>query len=731
MMGRSAPNSSPQETLARTFGFKTFRPLQEEIVHSILDGQDVFALMPTGGGKSLCYQLPALLLGGVTVVISPLIALMKDQVDGLLAHGVAATFINSSLDAAEISRRQAMVVKGEVDLVYVAPERVSMPNFLGILREAHVALIAIDEAHCISEWGHDFRPEYRQLARLRTLLPQTPVAAFTATATPRVQADILSQLSLADARIYRGGFNRPNLFYDVRHKRDAYGQILTYLRRHPDASGIIYCGSRAGTEEIEKRLQQDAIAAVAYHAGLTPLERHRRQESFARDDVRVVVATVAFGMGIDKPDVRFVIHVDLPRTMEAYYQESGRAGRDGEPSDCILFYSAADANKLRGFAREKQTAEEREVALWQVQQIVKWAEGTVCRRRALLAYFDETFEGQEAPCCDICNDPGEQEDVTIPAQMFLSCVKRTGERFGATHVIQVLRGSREAPVLQWGHERLSTFGIGADKSKAFWGDLCRHLIHSGFLHQDAENFNTLSVTERGRSVLFGGETVSMRRRRAPEQPREVTAAYPALFEQLRALRKEIADENDVPPYVVFHDRTLREMATSLPTTREALLAVPGVGERKARSFGDRFTEAIRAFVEETGAAPSRIEAPRVERPRARAGDSARESVHLFQDGHDVESIAQARGLAVSTVEGHLALAMESGESVDIDRLVPPERKSAIEAALRVVGDAYLSPVVEYLGDGYSYAEVRFVRSALLQAGADANGDGETASVGRL
>lgn len=706
--------------LTSTFGFPSFRPLQEDIVEAILQGRDVFALMPTGGGKSLCYQLPALLLDGTTVVISPLIALMKDQVDALQALGIPATYVNSSLDASEIGRRQSMVARGEVKLLYVAPERLATPGFLQLLRHARIALFAVDEAHCISEWGHDFRPEYRELRRLRQLFPDVPIAAFTATATARVQNDIAGQLDLRDAARFHGRFNRSNLFYEVRPKKGAYAQILGYLRARGTMSGIIYCGSRSGTEDLAARLRGDGISAVAYHAGLESEERRRSQEAFIKDDVRVIVATIAFGMGIDKPDVRFVMHVDLPKTLENYYQESGRAGRDGEPSDCILFYSAGDVMKLRHFAQEKASDAERRVALRQLQQVADWAETSSCRRRALLAYFDERLDGQPAPCCDVCSSPFESEDMTVPAQMFLSCVKRTRERFGVAHIVNILRGSRNDRILQLGHDKLSTYGIGRHLSGAEWRHLAGELIRGNYLHQDSDRFNALSVTPEGHTVLFDGETVTVRRppRTSVQAPASRDALdvqpHPALFERLRELRKRLADEAGIPPYVIFHDRTLRQMAAELPATEGELLRIPGIGQRKILDFGEIFLGTIADFVRETGAIPASLPSS-MPGPRPTPGglsDTVRETLRLFRQGLDQTAIAATRNLSPTTVEGHLVDAMDAGEEVEIDRLVSPERRQAIESALHTVGADRLKPVMEYLGDGYTYGELRLVRSAL-------------------
>src|SRR5688572_3169378 len=514
------------ETLRRTFGFDSFRPLQGEVVSALLGGKDVFVLLPTGGGKSLCYQLPALLSEGTAVVVSPLIALMKDQVDKLLAMGVSATFINSSLEPGEVSRRLRAVERGEVKLVYAAPERLMLPQFLELLGRITLSFFAIDEAHCISEWGHDFRPEYRELRRLRSLFPGVPIGAFTATATRRVQTDIVTQLRLQDAARFVGSFNRGNLFYEVRPKEtagQAHTQLTTYLREHELESGIIYCATRATTEQLAEKLRVEGFDAVAYHAGLDNDVRRRRQEAFVRDDVSVIVATIAFGMGIDKPDVRYVVHYDLPKNLEGYYQESGRAGRDGAASECLLFYSYADALKQEYFIREKESEREQEVARQQLKQMVDWADGLGCRREALLTYFDEetAFEGPvtlaQRPdsypppelCCDNCREPAELVDYTIPAQMFLSCVVKTRERFGAAHVIDVLRGAQTERIKRLGHDAVSTYGIGRDRPQEEWQYLSRQLIKGGYARQTEGEYPVLQVGDLGYDVLFRGVKVTL------------------------------------------------------------------------------------------------------------------------------------------------------------------------------------------------------------------------------
>jgi ATP-dependent DNA helicase RecQ len=704
-----------RETLASTFGFSSFRPLQEEVVAELLDGNDVFVLMPTGGGKSLCYQLPAILRDGVTIVVSPLIALMKDQVDALSAAGVPATFINSSLDAGQIRERTGAMVRGEVKLVYVAPERLMMPNFLSALSSVKLGTIAIDEAHCISEWGHDFRPEYRQLSRLRELYPQVPLGAFTATATVRVQADIKRQLGLERAAGFTGSFNRPNLVYEVRPKARTYEGLYAYLLAHRDVSGIIYCGSRAGTEDLAKRLRNDGFKAAAYHAGLDGEERNRRQEAFVRDDIPIIVATVAFGMGIDKPDVRFVIHYDLPKSLEGYYQESGRAGRDGERSDCILFYSPGDIVRQRYFFKEKSD-DEREVAEWQLRQMAEWAESNTCRRVALLAYFDEVFEGQEPPCCDVCAAPSTEIDATVPAQMFLSCVKRTGERFGAKHVIDVLRGSRGEAILTRGHDRLSTFGIGRDRSVDDWKAIARALVNGGYLQQTTDRWATLSLGEKAPDILFGAERLTLRVRETPSGTATESRYHADLFDQLRALRKRLADERGVPPYVVFSDVSLRDMAARLPADDLAFRAVTGVGTVKAAEYGPAFLAEIASWRDGTNATPFAggytPPASATSRPRMRVSDSMRESLRLFAEGHTLDAISAQRNLARTTVADHLVQAIEAGEDVDVARLIELEKRTAIEAAIEAVGAEKLSPVMEHLGEGYTYDEIKLVRATL-------------------
>ncbi len=698
--------------LASVFGYSSFRPLQEEIIETLLDGRDLLALMPTGGGKSLTYQLPALLLDGTAIVISPLIALMKDQVDALRARGVEAAFINSSLTPAESMRRTNMVARGEVKILYVAPERVATQGFIRLLQSIKVSLIAIDEAHCISEWGHDFRPDYRLLRSLRDLAPSAPVAAFTATATARVQQDIVAQLQLEKAAHFRGDFNRANLYYQVRPKTDPDRDLVPYITSRPNESGIVYCLSRKDTDNLAGALRAAGIKAISYHAGLEGDERQRRQDAFTTDAQQVIVATIAFGMGIDKPDVRFVIHYDLPKTLENYYQESGRAGRDGDPSDCILFYSKANAMRSRWFAEQKATDLERTIALQQLSDMESWAENTTCRRVALLQYFDEAFPKGQEHCCDNCDAPQSVQDLTVPAQMLLSCVKRTGERFGAAHVIDVLRGSRSSRILQLGHDTLSTHGIGRDLSKEEWQELTQDLIREGYLARTTGEYRTLSVTEKGQRVLFAGLEVPVSRRKRTEReatPRSSSIQHPELFERLRLLRKRLADEAGFPPYVVVHDSSLRNMTERLPLTVEQFSLVPGVGSKKSRDYGPAFLAVIAQYMEETGA--QQRAAPEA-RPaqRRRLGGSFDVSLELFKEGKSFSQIAAERGLAQSTVEAHLAAAIEAGRDLEIGELISPERQATIEAVLRDLGEKGLGLVKKRLGEDYGYGEIHMVRA---------------------
>ena len=593
--------------LRTTFGYSSFRPLQREICEAALAGKDVFALLPTGGGKSLCFQLPALARDGLTVVVSPLIALMKDQVDALQASGVAATFLNSTLDAENARSRLRGLHRGEFRLLYAAPERLLLEGWEENLRRWNVTAIAIDEAHCVSEWGHDFRPEYRQLSRLRAALPEVPMMALTATATGRVREDIVRQLGLRTPEVFVASFNRPNLTYRVLPKDEPLKQVIAFVRQREGDSGIIYCASRAATERVAEALAGRGFAARPYHAGLDAETRARHQEAFLRDETRIICATIAFGMGINKPNVRWVIHHDLPKNIEGYYQETGRAGRDGLPGDCLLLFSPGDIAKQTHFLDEITDAQEQQVARTQLRQIVHFAESAGCRRAELLAYFGETYPEPACGACDNCLEPRETYDGTLVAQKFLSCVYRiirhSGFSVGLNHVIEVLTGAGTEKIRRWGHDRLTTYGIGAELDRTQWAGVGRELLRLGLLQVATGEFATLELTEAGTEALRQRTPVTLTKPLSLPQARRSAARRAGeiecdeiLFARLRALRKRLADERRVPAYIIFGDNTLRAMARHYPTEDAQLEGIPGIGERKRAEFGALFTAEIAAYL---------------------------------------------------------------------------------------------------------------------------------------
>ncbi len=714
--------------LKQTFGYDEFRPLQREIMECSLDGRDAMAILPTGAGKSLCYQLPALVREGLTLVVSPLIALMKDQIDQLRAAGVAATFLNSTLDPAEARERLDGLNRGDYQLLYVAPERLMLADFLPRLREWKVAALAVDEAHCISEWGHDFRPEYRRLKEVRQWTGEIPILALTATATERVREDILRQLELKDPSVFLASFNRPNLRYQVAAKSRAASQVCEFAKSRPQESGIVYCQSRKNTEAMAEILRSNGLDAVAYHAGLDPAERARNQDAFLRDEARIVCATVAFGMGINKPNVRYVIHADLPKNIEGYYQETGRAGRDGLPADCLLLFSRGDFMKYLKFLDDIPDPQARQVAHVQLDQMVHFAESDACRRISLLGYFGETWPHENCGGCDHCLEPREKWDATIDVQKLLSCVLRIrqagGFSVGLNHVAEVLTGGLSEKVQRWNHQNLKTHGIGRDQPRPYWVDLGRQLQREGLLAASQDSFPTVSVSQQGIDVLKSRSTVMLTRplatHRAPTAAAQRAGDIPCdagLFEQLRQLRKEIADARNVPPYVVFSDVTLRHFCRDYPCTDEVLLRVPGVGEKKLDDYGEAFREAIRGWLgghprQEFSPLPSAPAAFPATRQKSGDGlnDTALATLAMWKSGKAIAAIAASRGLAESTIENHLAQAVESGEPLDPRAFYTADEEREMHAAMDGYEEISLKPVFDQLDGRISYGKLRLFRA---------------------
>ncbi len=597
------------DTLQRVFGYARFRPHQQAIIEELIAGHDAFVLMPTGGGKSLCYQIPALHRPGVALVVSPLISLMKDQVDALQANGVAAAFYNSALGSQEARQVLARLHAHELDLLYISPERLMSAGFLERLEEIDIALFAIDEAHCVSQWGHDFRPEYQQLGALRSHFPGIPLAAFTATADAQTRNDIVRVLGLGMGNHHVTGFDRPNIRYTVLEKHKPFDQLLRFLESREDQAGIVYALSRKRVEEVAGKLQAQGVRAEAYHAGLPATHRWSVQEDFLRDNLQVVVATVAFGMGIDKPNVRFVVHYDLPKHIEGYYQETGRAGRDGLDSEALLLFGAQDVGTARRLIENNENPEQKRIEVHKLNAMVGLAESVTCRRRVLLNYFGERLE-QDCGNCDVCLNPPEQFDATLDAQKALSCVYRVGQRFGVGYVVDVLRGADNERIRSLHHQQLSTYGLGSDRSEQEWTSIIRQLIHHGYLVQDIASYSVLKLTDAARPLLRGEQSLSLAKPRIREltkkkRPRADAAHGPydeLLFDQLRELRKRIADEQGVPPYIVFGDASLIQMARDKPTDEAELLNITGVGQHKLNKYGSDFLNSIALYSVEEGRA---------------------------------------------------------------------------------------------------------------------------------
>lgn len=705
-------------TLKTHFGYDKFLPLQEDIINTVLAGRDAFVLMLTGGGKSLCYQLPALRFKGLTLVISPLIALMKDQVDSLQANGIAAAYLNSALSYEHQQEIQMQANRGEIKILYVAPERLATASFQNFLKHLHISLIAIDEAHCISEWGHDFRPDYRNLRKLREQFPNIPLIALTATATERVREDIVEQLNLKNAKQFVSSFNRSNLSYFVEPKSNSFGRLCELLEKHKGKSAIVYCFSRKNTEKISADLQAEGFDALPYHAGLDATMRRQTQEKFTRDQVSIIVATIAFGMGIDKPDVRLIVHANLPKTLEGYYQETGRAGRDGLPSECILFYSYGDKFKQDFFIDQIEDEGERMQAREKLSQVIGFCELSSCRRKHVLEYFGEKWDKDNCDSCDNCIVPKEEFDATEVAQKILSAVIKTGERFGGSYVIEVLKGARSQVIIDRGHERLSVFGIVKDFKKDELRRIVHILLAKGLLEKRGEQYPTLCVPDVGRKFLNNRESIML--------PKMFSAADTVklkdvlelkyeveLFEQLRVLRKRIAEQKGVPPFVIFGDKALQEMSYYLPQSLEGFSKISGVGAQKLEQFGKIFLPLIMDYSKannlEEKSSPVRRSSAK-ERNIKRSGGTYDETKSLLESGLSFAQAALERGLAESTIIGHAEELISMGQKLNIEHLRPNDNNfKKIVWAFYKTGGTALSPVREILGEEFSYEELRVAR----------------------
>ncbi len=714
------------EQLKAYFGFDRFLPLQEEIITKVLAKRDTLVLMPTGGGKSLCYQLPALRFKGLTLVVSPLIALMKDQVDGLLANGVPAGLLNSTLTAQEANQVQDQARQGKIKILYVAPERLAISGFQRFLQSLDVSLIAIDEAHCISEWGHDFRPDYRNLKSLRKDFPGVPVIALTATATEPVREDIVNQLALDKPEIFISSFNRPNLTYTIQPKTEPLGSLLHLLEKHQGGSAIIYRFSRKATEETALELSERGFSALPYHAGLERDLRRETQEKFIRDQVQIVVATIAFGMGIDKPDVRLVVHYDLPKTVEGYYQETGRAGRDGLPSDCVLFYSYGDRSKQEYFISQIEDDDEREKAHTKLEQVLALCDLQTCRRAYLMEYLGESWPETDCGGCDICLLPREEFDATEIAQKILSAAVRTGERFGVNYLVDVLRGSANKAVRTRGHHELPVFGISRDVDADELKEMVRSLVTNGLLAQNGGDYPTLSVSQKGRKFLNDREKLTLTRLKqtTPVQKTALagdreTAYDTKLFDELAALRLEIATDREVPAYQIFGNKSLQQMAFHMPQNEVEFSKISGVGDAKLRDFSERFLEVINEYMQANGQ-PVAVNPVPVSAPKKRVRGismSIRETKDLVAQGLSFEEVAEQRGISETTIRSHLERFIQEGGQIDLGHLMPTEdRRVKIESAFKEMGEARLTPVREFLGDDYTWDELAVVRMDMRQQG---------------
>jgi ATP-dependent DNA helicase RecQ len=719
--------NTAREALKKYFGYDSFRPLQWEIIDNVYTGNDALVLMPTGGGKSMCFQIPAITMPGTTVVISPLISLMKDQVDALNGNGVPAAYINSSLAASEANQVALRFENNELQLLYVSPEKLLSAGFFQFLKRTKVNLFAIDEAHCISAWGHDFRPEYTKLKSIKQAFPTVPVLALTATADRLTRIDICEQLGITEDNQFVSSFDRPNLSLEVRPGRQRREQIVRFIRDRPEQAGIIYCLSRKQTEDLAGKLRESGYDAKAYHAGLSAEVRADVQSDFINDRTLIVCATIAFGMGIDKSNVRWVIHYTMPKNLENYYQEIGRSGRDGTTADTLLFYSYNDYLTLQDMLSGNQNSE---VQLAKLNRMKEYADALACRRRILLNYFSED-SGEDCGNCDICNNPPQKFDGTVLTQKALSAVARLKEKVGLNLAIDVLRGAQTGTIRQAGYDRVKTYGVGRDVSAYNWNHYFQQLINLGYVYVAHEDFNKLRLTPAARRVLFEGEKVELVRFETVKARRESEAKQKiskdgnprlrdGLFEHLRALRKELAKARGLPPYNIFSDRTLEEMAAVKPIEELEMARISGVGEFKLNAYGDAFIDAICAYegvkrsAPKIAGTPKRSAAPKAKKAKAKRGPTTRdETVALFRAGQDLEEISAARKLSPATIVGHLVKASQAGEVLELTRLVDQsiiKRVSGVLESLEHPRTVTLSQLMGKFEEGeVSYNELRFAK----------------------
>lgn len=698
--------TSPEQILKKYFGYDQFRPMQKEIINNILDKKDTVVLMPTGGGKSVCYQVPAMCMPGICVVVSPLIALMRDQVEALKANGINAAFINSSQSSAEQLKIENACYDGQLKLLYVSPEKLMMQGFFSFLQRLQINLFAIDEAHCISSWGHDFRPEYTKLSALKENFPDIPVVALTATADKVTRKDIADNLRLQDPAVFVASFDRKNLSLTVLPGTDRFNKILKFLQNRPGQPGIIYCLSRKGTEALAGKLFKEGYRAACYHAGLSNEERSEVQDAFLKDNIQIVCATVAFGMGIDKSNVRFVIHYNMPKNIESFYQEIGRAGRDGSPSDTLLFYTYADMITHREMLLNDTSPERQELTFAKLDRMQQYAEAHSCRRRILLNYFSENSE-QECGNCDVCLHPRKRFDGTVLAQKALSAVARVREQVPMNTLIDILRGMRNSHITLKGYDKIKTYGSGRDLKTDEWREYIQQFIHLGLLEVAYDQKYALHLTSLSKQVLFENKKVELVKTETIQAMKETAAEKPKtqkeihqdkLFDRLRKLRKRIADEENVPPYIIFTDNTLTEMAAERPLNRMDMMGISGVGDRKYELYGEYFLREITEYVKEQAQGGSKVK-----------GATQLLTYEAYQKGYSPEQIAKQRNLNLVTVYSHLAMLYESGYQIEVTRYITKNEYAEIKRALEEIQPAAnaLKPVHEYFNGRFDYHKIRF------------------------